>query len=326
MSTSKTLAIALFALISTSPAAEWQSVAPLPGPNGGFVCGALNDTLFVLGGTNWRNDTKHWLDGIQARSLKTGEWKLAGKLPAPVAYAASAQTKETLYFMGGSDGSRTHQTLWELNARGQVKARAQIASATVYGGAAIVNQVLYLVCGSKDAADLSQLADACQAIDLKSGAVKSLPPFPGGKFTLPAVTALGDRVFAFTGATFAGGQVQNQSGAWAFSIRKGQWQRLRDYPFAVRGLAAIALNERYLLLGGGYKSDAEGFTNEAFIYDSTNDRYLPARALPYRAMASFALSGDHLFWLGGEDEKKHRTDRCYRIAWKALLSEATREK
>jgi hypothetical protein len=96
------------------------------------------------------------------------------------------------------------------------------------------------------------------------------------------------------------------------------WRKLRPLPYAVRGLSALPLGEKQIYLAGGYKGDAEGFTDEAFIYDVAADAYVPAPKLPYKAMVTLVECAGDAYCLGGEDKQKSRTDACYRIPLQAL--------
>jgi hypothetical protein len=83
-------------------------------------------------------------------------------------------------------------------------------------------------------------------------------------------------------------------------------------PFAVRGLAAVALDGRHLYLAGGYKNDAEGFTDRGFVYDIGEDHYRSTTSLPYRAIVGLVKSGEFVYCLGGEDKQQHRSAAVYR--------------
>jgi len=57
-------AIATMMILTPTHAARWEKLPPLPEPHGGFICGALGEKIVVLGGTNWKDGTKRWLDAI----------------------------------------------------------------------------------------------------------------------------------------------------------------------------------------------------------------------------------------------------------------------
>lgn len=100
-------AIVLSLMSSATPvSAVWESLPPLPEPNGGFICGALNGGIVVAGGTNWADGTKKWLDKIWWLDPKSLKWVAKGTLPRPLAYAVSAQWKDGVIVAGGFDGAR----------------------------------------------------------------------------------------------------------------------------------------------------------------------------------------------------------------------------
>lgn len=94
---------------------------------------------------------------------------------------------------------------------------------------------------------------------------------------------------------------------------------MRPLPYPIRGITAVALDDRRILLAGGYKDDDTGFVADALLYDTQSGEYSPTTPLPYAAMVSLVKSGDWLYCLGGEDRKKHRSDAVFRIRWKELL-------
>src|SRR5688500_9107294 len=103
----KLLLPSLIALMHvTSLQADWEPVAPLPQPNGGFMAGCVGGKIIIAGGTNWKDDTKQWLDELHAFDPATNTWSAGGKLPHPLAYAACASDGSKLYFAGGADGTR----------------------------------------------------------------------------------------------------------------------------------------------------------------------------------------------------------------------------
>ena len=113
--------------------------------------------------------------------------------------------------------------------------------------------------------------------------------------------------------------VANLSAAHTFNITTGRWEKLAPLPSAVRGITGLALDDSRILLAGGYKNDAEEFTDEAFLYDIISGKYSATQPLPCKAMVSLVKLGEFVYCLGGEDRKKHRTDATFRIRWKELL-------
>jgi N-acetylneuraminic acid mutarotase len=309
-----TVALLLMVPTLACVAAGWEQLAPMPEPNGGFICGAIGDHIVVAGGTNWREDAKRWLDRIWTFNPRANTWREAGRLAAPVAYAAFGHDTAGLWFAGGSSGPETHATLSLIDRALAAKTAAKIEPRFVYAGGAILDGKLYVIGGAPDQSRTEAASNACFAIALRDGAATRLRDLPAPGFFVGAVAACGGRVFVFGGARWdaAVGAVANMNSAFAYSPEEDRWTRLPSCPFAARGQAAVALDERRIYIAGGYKNDTQGFTAEAFIFDTQAGTHQIAPPLPYAGMAGLVTAGDCLYCLGGEDSKKHRTDAVFR--------------
>jgi N-acetylneuraminic acid mutarotase len=107
--------------------------------------------------------------------------------------------------------------------------------------------------------------------------------------------------------------------AFVYDFSSNSWSALKPFYKPVRGINEIALDDRHLYLAGGYGTDAEEFLGEAFIYDVDANRYTPAKPMPFKSLSCLVKCGGHIYALGGEDKKKHRTDQCWRIKIDELL-------
>jgi N-acetylneuraminic acid mutarotase len=299
-------------------ASGWQALPRVPAGIGNFAGGTFENGLIVAGGITWKEDTKIWLDNIWRFDAKAQAWIEAGKLPHPVAYAAYGQTGEGIYVVGGGEGKGSMPECGLLNRKVQWRKIGEVSLPLVYSGSALAGGKLYVVAGASDAADFNTSTNRFYAVVLNTGRVENLGDFPGGRVTSPAAAALGGRIYVFGGATFNSNNSEavNVDGVFAYSIAEARWARLQSFPVSVRGLASCALDERHVLLAGGYR---EEFSDEAFIYDTKTDTYSKTKPLPYRAMVSLIRAGDDLYCIGGEDRMKHRSDLFYRIRWKELL-------
>jgi N-acetylneuraminic acid mutarotase len=314
-------ALSAFVLSMNANAADWERIAPLPEPNGGFVCGSVGGEIVTLGGTNWRDGTKHWLRRIHAYNPATNQWREIGMLDQPLAYAATGQDAETLWFAGGSSGTATHRSVRKIGADFAVKNAHTLDAGAVLAGGALIGTTLYVLGGTDDMNQLDRVSRAFLAVNLHTGKTTRLGDYPGPAFMTGAFAACGDRLFAFGGAHWdaAADAVANLSSAHVFSTVTQRWEELPPLPHVIRGITATALDDQHLLLAGGYKNDEEEFTDAAFIFDVKTLRYIPTKPLPYKAMVSLVKSGEWLYCLGGEDRKKQRTDAAFRIRWKELL-------
>ncbi|MDB6028667.1 MAG: galactose oxidase [Verrucomicrobiales bacterium] len=284
---------------------------------GNFVAGTDGDDIVLAGGISWKNDTKLWLDQTWRFDAKKATWTEGAKLPHPMAYAAFAQLKDQIYFSGGSDGKVTTNDFCQLSTKLDLKKIAKIEKPLVYSATAIAGSKQFIIAGGGDAVDLKTLTNIVYSIDLASGKTEALPDFPGGNLIVPTAAAIGGQLYVFTGGYIdTNAQAVNVNSAFAYNINNRTWKKINPYPLAVRGLASCALDDRYILLGGGYTN---GFSDVSYLYDTKTDAYLKNRPLPYPAMATFLKTGDNLYWLGGEDKMRHRSELVYVTKWRELL-------
>jgi hypothetical protein len=302
----------------------WTELPSLPEGCGFFVAGVLRGDLVVGGGTAWRGDTKFWLDNLWRFDLNAGRWSAAGRLPQPVAYAATGQAGPDLYFLGGSDGQTTGGSLFRLDPRLRLTRVGAVPVPVVYAGSAVLDQKLYVLGGATNFADLRTCQSRFFAVDLHTARLEPLPVCPGGPVAHSALVAVGSRIFAFPGARFAsGGEPVPCDDAWAYTVSERRWRRLRSFPFPLRCLAGLDLDGRHILLAGGYKNDTEGFLAQSFLYDIGNDLYRPSVPLPYPSIPTLVQAGDRVFCMGGEDRKRHRSDKVFWIHTRELLRSAS---
>lgn len=304
-------------------AASWEKLPSLPIEIGNGGYGTVGSDLIIAGGITWQNGTKIWLDGIWRFDTKKNAWNEAGQLPHPLAYPAYGQTARGIYFAGGGDGTKSLPASVFLNHQLEFQRLGDLPQPLLYSASVVAGGKLYVVAGATDAANLKTATNLFYSVHLKTGRVEELSDFPGGKLIVPTAVALGGRIYVFTGASFdpANNQAVNVDSAFVYSISDAKWNGIKPFPFPVRGLASCVLDDRHILLAGGYKQD---FTDEAFIYDTKMDSYFKTAPLPYRAMVSLVKAGREIYCLGGEDKMKHRSDLVYRLPVKALLKERSK--
>lgn len=192
---------------------------------------------------------------------------------------------------------------------------------TVYSAGAFDGSKLYVIGGAMDQGLLSTATNACHYWDVKTGVRTELPALPVSSFVTGTAAACDGRVLVFGGAKWDPGTETVANLDTVFSLKPGRnkWEQHRRYPFAVRGVTAVALDRRFIYVAGGYKNDSEEFTSAAFLFDTRNNSFKPSVSLPYRAMVALVVLEGDLYCLGGEDRKRHRTDAAFRIPIRELL-------
>jgi N-acetylneuraminic acid mutarotase len=302
------------ALVIQVQAVEWERMAPLPEPASGFVAGAVKGKILVAGGTNWPGGVKHWMDSVWLFDPATNQWQAGPRLPHGVGYAACGSDGAKLYFAGGGDGPRAHREVYSLDEDMKLTHVGDLPGPLMYTSGALHNGVLHILGGAAEPEDWTHSHArhfAFVVADGKTGMLDPLEAFEHG-VRIPAMAGAGGRLFAFTGTWFDEA-VAVHNAADAFVYDK-EWRRIRSYPWVARGVAAVTLDDGDIYLAGGYGSDDEGFLSKAWIYEVAKNRYLPALPLPIAASTCLVKCGAHVYYLGGEDVKKHRTDACFRVS------------
>lgn len=308
---------------AAAAAPAWERCAPLPVGNGGFVAAAIEGAIVVAGGTTWTGDTKRWRDEIWAYDPRSDAWREVGRLPTALAYPAFGYEGGSLWWVGGSAGGAALAGLWRLGPGLKPERVAPVVGGRVYAAGGVVAGHLLGVGGTDDQAALDRVGSGFRAIELESGSATELPPYPEIGVTTAGAVALGDRLFVFGGARWdpVAKTVVNHATAHVFEFAARRWRKLPDLPHPGRGLAAVALDQRRILIAGGYRNDAVEFVSDAVVFDVERGVYGSASALPYAAMVTLVRDGEWLYCLGGEDRKRHRTDAVHRVAWRAWLGD-----
>ena len=316
-------AAAFLLLVHSSHAADstWEKLPALPEGNGGFLAGTVNGVLHLVGGTNWEGDTKKWLRAIWKFDEKAMTWQHVRDLQEGVGYGVAGTRalnggQSEMVFAGGFDGNRASMLLHFLSSGGLVTKGVDLPENCVLCAGGVEGGEMFFAAGTSDPADLATLSKHVWSLNLDTLDVTPLPDYPGKAFATAASTIVGGELYVFGGANWDEKQatVMNTSEAQAYAIQRKAWHALRPLPYAVRGLTAVGLDDdRLIYLAGGYKNDAEEFTDEAFVYDTVRDEYFPAPKIPYRAMVALVNVGGYVYCLGGEDRKKHRTSEAWRI-------------
>lgn len=299
--------------------ADWQPLAALPQGNGGFVCGFVDHKLIVAGGTNWSDDTKRWLEVIWQYDPQTDQWSTLGKLPSPRGYGVGAVIGNKLVIVGGSDGATPHMDGVSIDGRGAVMTTGKLQVPTVLSAGAVKGTSLLIAGGGPDAADLVRLHARVRVLSFDSGGrfkESEIEPLSESGFGIATAALAGDCIYVFGGArSDPQSLVQNVDTVRAWPAKT----KAKSLPKSVRGITAVSLNEHLVYLAGGYPGDDVGFTDEAWLFDAKTGGYTKSTPLPLKAMMHLTTDGEFVYCLGGEDRKKHRNERMWRIRISELI-------
>jgi hypothetical protein len=317
------LGLSLLLMIAGEAFAGWEQLPPLPTPNGGFACGVVDKKIVVVGGTNWKEGTKRWLDGIWVFDLKSQKWEAHGKLPHPLAYAVASEWNGDLLIAGGTTGTQPRREVWRIDRSLKLTRIGELKDDAVLAAGGVVGKDLFLLGGCVDPSKLTGFYGRGVRVKLDRDDISALQPPGSALFALAASAVVGRKLFLFGGVTPAPtNEIGNLSAAWALDVGKDKWRGLHPCPIAVRGVAAVKLDEHKILIAGGYGGQPEGFTAAAFIYDTKRDAYAKTMDLQIAALLGLARAGDFVYSLGGEDKGRHRTDACLRVKAAELLKAA----
>ena len=295
-------------------AGVWEKLPALPAPNGGFVAGESEGSVVVLGGTNWENGQKNWLATAYRFDARNSVWQTLPSMKAPLAYGIGIQVDGRLVVVGGTTGTIPFSGIINVaNGKLAIDETGGLKTPAVLAVGGALSGEIIVVGGTDDAANVKGLSRSTFGFDPRTGNVRTLREIPTAVGVGASAAARGE-LFLFAGAKWnpETDGVLNLEEAWAYSVASNTWRTLKPFPFAVRGLTAVALDDNYIYLAGGYGPD--GFTDRAFLYDVVRNTYTSAPTLPYAAQVGLVKSGDYVYCIGGEDRMKHRSDAFHRIA------------
>jgi N-acetylneuraminic acid mutarotase len=318
------------ALQAGGPAAAfWEPLPSLPVGIAGFAATANGAGITVAGGTTWEGDQKLTLDRRWEWPFGGGGWLEREPLPRPYAHGAAGRHENRLVLAAGSDGFMMRNDVIAIPDRGRPNVIGALTEPAAYCASAVAGNMLYVLGGARDIGDLTTLGSSFHAFDLQTGSSESLPAYPGGPVMHARLAVIPNRILVFPGGTYdtTHRRAINQSAVWSYTFDKRRWTRLKDYPFAVRGLAVCTLEAGgHIFAAGGYRSTTGNdpqMTGACFVYDVMADRYDPLPPLPYAAMLMETVR-DHefVYVLGGEDRSRHRATQVFRASIAALLAAA----
>lgn len=337
--------VSLAILSTLSPASDtpfglWEPVADLPAGLAGVARGVVGGKLLVAGGTAWVDGVKQLPETVWAYDPDSGRWAESGRLPRAFAFGISAACESALTMLGGDDGSQTHASGLVLAADGTSRPAPGLPRSVAYAGfAQAANGTLFDLGGTPTMQDLANTHASFFRFNPADGHTDILPDYPRGPVIHAALTVAAGCVYVFPGGLRHGKDetTRNSQAAWRYVLVSGQWESIAPYPVPIRGLAAGALDGRFILLAGGLQSTPDGrneITGGCHLNDIRSDTYLALPALPHPAMLlGLEVLAAHVYAFGGEDGLRHRSAHMFRAAISRLthlgsedlLAKATRD-
>jgi len=321
--------------------ANWEQMTPWPDPVGvaGPFAGVSNGALVVAGGANfpdgmpWLGGQKKWHDAVYVLEKPDGAWRVAGRMPKPLAYGVSASGLGGVICVGGenADGCASDAFLlkWDA-AAGKVTVEAlpslpfPLSQACGTMAASPENgrtrSRLYIA-GGVTSTSVTEASDAFLALDLDDPAAgwEELPPCPGQARILAGAASTSGRFWLAGGASLKAGPDGRSarirpylSDAWSFDPASSAWSRAADMPMPLLGIpspAASSVDGVFFFFGGDDGREAAlppekrtGFNRSVLRYDAASDRWNVAGEMPETARVTVpqvAWEGRHVV-PGGE--------------------------
>jgi hypothetical protein len=304
------------------PSLNWSEKHLLPRGVSGAAAASLGGEIVFAGGTTWEEGAKLTLADLQIYSPAADSWRFGPPAPNKIAYAPFLHSGDGLEIFGGADGAGATRAIWKLNPSKTSWTRVgETPIDTILGQVALLGNRTLLFGGCPDVADLTRCSsDIWQRTSNREWTKAGSLPIPG--LALAAASVAGGTVYLFGGCTMpAPGDLRNRAEVHVYDPDRGAWKRLRDLPRANRGLTAHALNDRTILLFGGYTATPQeaagkppdfGFTSQVWAYDIASDTYGSAAPMPLAASGvEFLRLGNSLYGAGGEDRMRHRSARIF---------------
>ncbi len=309
----------------SAPSIAWQRGPDMPSAHDYLGCGVMDGLFVVAGGAYWEHDQKHYGRGTIAYSPIQGRWITLPDLPKSGAYGASAVIDGQLVIAGGADSTGALKSCFRLR---RVDGRLRWDSLPdlprpIWGASGAALGKRFYVVGGAPGMDPQALKGAHPSLlmlDLSAVRPEWVefvgPTLPAGRVGA-ASAVVGTKLFVFGGY---GLQADRALGNFAdahmtdLGENPRTWMRIKAMPLTMRWSSARAIDDRYVMIAGGYaESQSSGFLDKVWFYDTTDDQYLPCDPLPLpvATMAS-CVGGDGTIYLaGGEDALRRRSSAFF---------------
>ncbi len=315
-----TLLLMMTALVRAAaaepPLHGWQLLAPLPDPvgYGGMFAGVLGGRLVAGGGAqfhdrpNWLQGEKKFSDRLFVLADPTAAWvEEEVRLPAPVAYAASAATGDSICVVGGVNAAGCLAHAMQIRADGEKLRFAPLPDFPHPIGnaaAAIARGRMYVFGGVTDPASKTPSIEtwSLDLADSPTRAWRREPDCPDAGVFVGAAGSDGDSIYAFGGIGFdATGKAIPSARAYRLAPEAKAWQRLADLPEARVGPATPCpqvAGGKFLVIGGyaevfpGAARDHPGFSDQTLLYDPRPNTWANGALLPRAPVPNRDSPGD----------------------------------
>ena len=310
----------------------WELGPSLVGPRSGPAVGALGASVLCAGGSL---DFRRGCVNVLAFDTDANEWTDLPNMPEPRVYAQGVVVGSRFYGLGGVHGNQTRSEVFCLSkGDGQWgwAPSVPLEPDRAWHAAAVWASKIVVAGGHRRRPDGPRydpqgMLSRVEMLDLTrpDEGWQRLPDIPGRPRGWCAGAVVGNRLYLFGGVHFRSERVGDRerlSETLCLDLSTKAWTRKRDLPFPLSGLDAAAVDDRRVVLVGGYNPDAPTeagkFSDAVLIYDTKNDAFqiMPSRMPVGANDARAVLHGNALYVVGGERTSSTvRAVRVGRIQW-----------
>jgi N-acetylneuraminic acid mutarotase len=170
----------------------WERLPPITDSEGfaGCFAGVAGGALVVAGGANfpagrpWEGGKKTWHDRVFVLEHGGSGWRVAGRLPRPLAYGVSVTHEGRVICCGGSDDSRHHDSVFALAWDGtalRVEPLPSLPRPLAQHAGAVVGRHLVVGGGTETPADTTIKVNWADWQSMASGQLDGMTAFMTGK-------------------------------------------------------------------------------------------------------------------------------------------------
>ena len=286
----------------------------------GTAVDAFEGNVITAGGIDYPWDEA---DTVYSYSPSADSWEQLPDLPVERAYTDGITIGDAFYLIGGRNGNQTHEEVYKLQRSGGTLQWSQVASMQDdrgwYTVAAIGNRII--VAGGnhfgpgEDHYTATSTMNSVECYDANDpGAVwQSLAPIPGQSRGWACGAVVGNKMYLFGGTyhTVVGDQrtSHRMDEALVYDNAGNSWSSISSLPFPLSGADAIAYDNRYIIIMGGFSSEESHHTESGYYnttvlaYDTQTDTYDELRTPLLKATNDIhaALIGQSIYAVGGEN-------------------------
>ncbi|MCP9271713.1 serine/threonine-protein kinase [Mycolicibacterium arenosum] len=285
---------------------KWVELPPLLQPRAAAAAAVVGDRIIVTGGV-----------GTDGQLLNTTEifdgsgWTLGAPIPTPRQLLAVASDDETVYTVGGTNGTAAMATVESYDpAANRWTALTDMPAPRSDLGAAIVDGRLVAVGGESG----GKASDTVAAFDLAMTTWSSLPDLATARHGM-AVAAVGKNVYAIGGSTGASDDdVTPAAEALKLPPRIPQpaaaWRVLPDAP-TPRLMMAWAVLDGKIWVAGGIRDGETLATVETFDPATGAWQPQPALPIPLHHATATTYRGEVVVMGGASDNLAEASDKVF---------------